>query len=83
MSKLPKYNRTLDPEERITAYTYAGKGDDLQNNEFELVLMNILGKHPRKELQSGIVAWHLASQTLLPYQWIIPERHMLIPSKHQ
>nr|XP_016463135.1 PREDICTED: uncharacterized protein LOC107786200 [Nicotiana tabacum] len=44
MPDISKYNRTIDPNEHITAYTCGIKGNDLEDDEIESVLLKNLGK---------------------------------------
>jgi len=44
MLDLPKYNGTSDPNEHITAYTCAVKGNDLKDDEIESVLLKKFGE---------------------------------------
>jgi len=44
MPKIPKYNRTTDPNAHVTSYTYAIKGNDLEDDEIESVLLKTLGE---------------------------------------
>lgn len=83
MIKPLKYNRTLDPDEHITAYTCAGKGDDRQDDKFELTLVKRLGE----ALSKRTTMWHrslrLASQTGLAYQRILLKSLMPMSPKQQ
>ncbi|XP_059285073.1 uncharacterized protein LOC132038418 [Lycium ferocissimum] len=40
MPDLPKYDGTTDPQEHVTSYTCAVKGNDMQPDEIESVLLN-------------------------------------------
>ncbi|XP_070034677.1 uncharacterized protein [Nicotiana tomentosiformis] len=44
MLEIPKYNKTTDPNEQITTYTCAIKGNDLEDNEIESVLLKKFGE---------------------------------------
>ncbi|XP_070046049.1 uncharacterized protein [Nicotiana tomentosiformis] len=44
MPKIPKYNSTTDPNEHVTSYTYAIKGNYLEDDEIESVLFKKLGE---------------------------------------
>nr|XP_018627617.1 uncharacterized protein LOC104100177 [Nicotiana tomentosiformis]XP_018627618.1 uncharacterized protein LOC104100177 [Nicotiana tomentosiformis] len=44
MPKVPKYDRTSDPQEHITTYTTAVKGNDLVPHEIESVLLKKFGE---------------------------------------
>nr|XP_016491630.1 PREDICTED: uncharacterized protein LOC107811257 [Nicotiana tabacum] len=49
MPKLPKYNGTSDPNEHITTYTCAGKGNDPKYDQIEPVLLKRFGETLSKE----------------------------------
>nr|XP_009794001.1 PREDICTED: proteasomal ubiquitin receptor ADRM1-B-like [Nicotiana sylvestris]XP_016508798.1 PREDICTED: proteasomal ubiquitin receptor ADRM1-B-like [Nicotiana tabacum] len=51
--ELPTYDRISDPEERTISYTYAGKGSDLQDDEFEPVSLKKFGE----TLSKGTIMW--------------------------
>ncbi|XP_070057391.1 uncharacterized protein [Nicotiana tomentosiformis] len=44
MPEIPKYNETTDPNEHVTSYTYAIKGNDLEDDEIESVLLKKFGE---------------------------------------
>ncbi|XP_070031758.1 uncharacterized protein [Nicotiana tomentosiformis] len=44
MPKISKYNRTSDPNEHVTSYTCAIKGNDLEDDEIESVLLKKFGE---------------------------------------
>ncbi|XP_070049403.1 uncharacterized protein [Nicotiana tomentosiformis] len=44
MPKIPKYNRTSDPNEYATSYTCAIKGNDLEDDEIESALLKKFGE---------------------------------------
>nr|XP_016484187.1 PREDICTED: uncharacterized protein LOC107804770 [Nicotiana tabacum] len=54
MPDVPKYNGTPDPNEHITAYTCAVKGNDLKDDEIESVLLKKFGK----TLSNGAMIWY-------------------------
>ncbi|XP_070047515.1 uncharacterized protein [Nicotiana tomentosiformis] len=54
MPKIPKYNGTIDPNEHVTSYTYAIKGNDLEDDEIEFVLL----KKFRETLLKGAMIWY-------------------------
>nr|XP_016476277.1 PREDICTED: uncharacterized protein LOC107797868 [Nicotiana tabacum] len=54
MSELPKYNGTTDPNEHITTYTYAVKGNNIKNDEIKSVLL----KEFEETLLKGAMMWH-------------------------
>lgn len=54
MPEIPKYNRTTDPNEHITSYTYAIKGNDLEDDEIESVLLKTFGE----TLSKGAMIWY-------------------------
>ncbi|XP_070020417.1 uncharacterized protein [Nicotiana sylvestris] len=49
MPELPKYNGTPDPNEHITAYMCAVKGNDIKDDEIESVLLKKFGETLSKE----------------------------------
>jgi len=49
MPDIPKYNRTTDPNEHITSYTCRIKGNGLNDDEIELVLLKKFGETLLKE----------------------------------
>ncbi|XP_070055301.1 uncharacterized protein [Nicotiana tomentosiformis] len=44
MLEIPKYNRTTNPNEHVTSYTCAIKGNYLEDDEFESVLLKKFGE---------------------------------------
>ncbi|XP_059285871.1 uncharacterized protein LOC132039401 [Lycium ferocissimum] len=54
MPDIPKYNRTTDPNEHVTAYTCAIKGNDLADDERESVLLKKFGE----TLSKGAMIWY-------------------------
>ncbi|XP_070019942.1 uncharacterized protein [Nicotiana sylvestris] len=54
MPELPKYNGTSDPNEHITVYTFAVKGNDIKDDEIESVLL----KKFREMLSKKAVMWY-------------------------
>ncbi|XP_070030004.1 uncharacterized protein [Nicotiana sylvestris] len=52
--EIPKYNGTTDPNEHVTSYTYAIKGNDLEDNEIESVLLKKFGE----TLSKGSMIWY-------------------------
>ncbi|XP_070006893.1 uncharacterized protein [Nicotiana sylvestris] len=54
MSDIPKYNRTIDPNEDITSYTCRIKGNDLEGDEIESVLLKTFGE----TLSKGAMIWY-------------------------
>nr|XP_009801531.1 PREDICTED: uncharacterized protein LOC104247270 [Nicotiana sylvestris] len=58
MPDLPKYDGTSDPQEHITTYTMAVKGNDLDPHEIESVLLKKFGE----TLTKGDLTWY----SLLP-----------------
>ncbi|XP_075095294.1 uncharacterized protein LOC142173573 [Nicotiana tabacum] len=58
MPEVPKYDGTLDPQEHITTYTIAVKGNDLAPHEIESVLLKKFGE----TLTRGSLTWY----SLLP-----------------
>ncbi|XP_070031129.1 uncharacterized protein [Nicotiana tomentosiformis] len=54
MPEIPKYNGTTDPNEHITSYTYAIKGNDLEDDEIESVLLKKFGE----TLSKGAMIWY-------------------------
>ncbi|XP_070029202.1 uncharacterized protein [Nicotiana sylvestris] len=44
MPNIPKYNGATNPNEHITSYTYGIKGNDLNNDEIESVLLKKFGE---------------------------------------
>ncbi|XP_075101934.1 uncharacterized protein LOC142177357 [Nicotiana tabacum] len=58
MTEMPKYDGTSNPQEHITTYTTAVKGNDLAPHEIESVLLKIFGE----TFTSGALTWY----SLLP-----------------
>nr|XP_009606660.1 uncharacterized protein LOC104100979 [Nicotiana tomentosiformis] len=58
MADIPKYDRTSDPQEHITAYTTALKWNDLDQHEIESILLKKFGQ----TLTKGALTWY----SLLP-----------------
>ncbi|XP_070039722.1 uncharacterized protein [Nicotiana tomentosiformis] len=54
MSEILKYNGTADPNEHVTSYTCAIKGNDLEDDEIESVLL----KKFRDTLSKGAMIWY-------------------------
>ncbi|XP_070020210.1 uncharacterized protein [Nicotiana sylvestris] len=54
MPNLPKYNRTSDPNEHVTTYTCAVKGNDLKDDEIESILLKKFGE----TLSKGAMMWY-------------------------
>ncbi|XP_070001875.1 uncharacterized protein [Nicotiana sylvestris] len=54
MPDIPMYNRTSDPNEHITSYTCGIKGNDLNDDEIESVLLNFFGE----TLSKGAMIWY-------------------------
>ncbi|XP_070014074.1 uncharacterized protein [Nicotiana sylvestris] len=54
MSDIPKYNGTTDPNEHITSYTCRIKGNDLEDDEIESVLLKNFGE----TLSKGAMIWY-------------------------
>ncbi|XP_070054633.1 uncharacterized protein [Nicotiana tomentosiformis] len=54
MHEIPKYNRTTDPNEHVTSYTCAIKGNDLEDDEIECVLLKRFGE----TLSKGAMIWY-------------------------
>ncbi|XP_060178197.1 uncharacterized protein LOC132608136 [Lycium barbarum] len=54
MPDILKYNGTTEPNEHVSAYTYAIKGNDLTDNERESVLLKKFGK----TLPKGAMIWY-------------------------
>ncbi|XP_070039160.1 uncharacterized protein [Nicotiana tomentosiformis] len=54
MPEIPKYNGTTDPNEHVTSYTYAIKGNDLEDDEIESVLLKRFGA----TLSKGAMIWY-------------------------
>ncbi|XP_070001697.1 uncharacterized protein [Nicotiana sylvestris] len=54
MPNLLKYNTTSDPNEHVTAYTCAIKGNDLKDDEIEFVLLKKFGE----TLSKGAIMWY-------------------------
>ncbi|XP_059310847.1 uncharacterized protein LOC132062261 [Lycium ferocissimum] len=51
---IPKYNGTTDPNEHVTTYTCAIKGNDLADDERELVMLKKFGE----TLSKGAMIWY-------------------------
>nr|XP_009786539.1 PREDICTED: uncharacterized protein LOC104234641 [Nicotiana sylvestris] len=49
MPEIPKYNGTTDPNEHVTSYTCAIKGNDLEDDEVESVLLKKFGETLSKD----------------------------------
>ncbi|XP_070049438.1 uncharacterized protein [Nicotiana tomentosiformis] len=54
MTDIPKYNGTTDPNEHVTSYTCAIKGNDLEDDEIESILL----KKFRETLSKGAMIWY-------------------------
>nr|XP_009784511.1 PREDICTED: uncharacterized protein LOC104232932 [Nicotiana sylvestris]XP_016514349.1 PREDICTED: uncharacterized protein LOC107831134 [Nicotiana tabacum] len=54
MPDIPKYNRITDPNEHIISYTCGIKGNDLNDNEIESVLLKIFGE----TFSKGVFIWY-------------------------
>ncbi|XP_070046187.1 uncharacterized protein [Nicotiana tomentosiformis] len=54
MPDIPKYNGITDPNEHVTFYTCAIKGNDLEDDEIESVLLKKLGE----TLSKGVMIWY-------------------------
>ncbi|XP_070050024.1 uncharacterized protein [Nicotiana tomentosiformis] len=54
MPDIPKYNGTTNPNEHITSYTCAMKGNDLEDYEIESVLLKEFGE----TLSKGAMIWY-------------------------
>ncbi|XP_070039084.1 uncharacterized protein [Nicotiana tomentosiformis] len=54
MPEIPKYNGTTDSNEHVTSYTCALKGNDLEDNEIESVLLKKFGE----TLSKGSMIWY-------------------------
>ncbi|XP_060190670.1 uncharacterized protein LOC132619942 [Lycium barbarum] len=54
MPDIPKYNGTTDPNEHVTAYTCAIKGNDLADDERESLLLKKFGE----TLSKGAMIWY-------------------------
>ncbi|XP_070004596.1 uncharacterized protein [Nicotiana sylvestris] len=54
MPELPKYNGTTDPNEHVTAYTCAVKGNDIKNDNIESILLKKFGE----TLLKGAMIWY-------------------------
>nr|XP_009779390.1 PREDICTED: uncharacterized protein LOC104228605 [Nicotiana sylvestris] len=54
MPDIPKYNGTTNPNEHITSYTCGIKGNDLNDDEIELVLLKRFGE----TLSKGAMIWY-------------------------
>ncbi|XP_070012563.1 uncharacterized protein [Nicotiana sylvestris] len=54
MPEIPKYNGMTDPNENITSYTYAVKGNDLEDDKIESVLL----KKFKETLSKGALIWY-------------------------
>ncbi|XP_070050530.1 uncharacterized protein [Nicotiana tomentosiformis] len=54
MPEIPKYNGTIDPNKHVTSYTYAIKGNDLEDDEIESVLLKKFGE----TLSKRAIIWH-------------------------
>ncbi|XP_070049223.1 uncharacterized protein [Nicotiana tomentosiformis] len=54
MPEIPKYNRTTDPNEHVTSYTCAIKGNNLEDDEIGYVLLKTIGE----TLSKGAMIWY-------------------------
>jgi len=54
MPEISKYNETTDPNEHVTSYTCAIKGNDLEDDEIESVLLKKFGE----TLSKGAMIWY-------------------------
>lgn len=54
MLDIPKYSGITNPNEHVTSYTYTIKGNDLEDNEIESVLLKYFGE----SLSKGTMIWY-------------------------
>ncbi|XP_009769347.2 uncharacterized protein [Nicotiana sylvestris] len=54
MPEIPKYNGTTDPNEHVASYMCAIKGNNLEDDEIESVLLKKFGK----TLSKGVMIWY-------------------------
>ncbi|XP_070017461.1 uncharacterized protein [Nicotiana sylvestris] len=54
MPEIPKYNGTTDPNEHVTSYTCTIKGNDLEDDDIESVLLKKFGE----TLSKGAMIWY-------------------------
>ncbi|XP_070050949.1 uncharacterized protein [Nicotiana tomentosiformis] len=54
MPDIPKYNGTIDPNEYVTSYTCAIKGNDLEDDEIKSALLKEFGE----TLSKGAMIWY-------------------------
>ncbi|XP_070037048.1 uncharacterized protein [Nicotiana tomentosiformis] len=54
MPEIPKYNGTTDPNEHATSYTCAIKGNDMEDDKIESVLVKVFGE----TLLKGAMIWY-------------------------
>ncbi|XP_070011731.1 uncharacterized protein [Nicotiana sylvestris] len=65
MPELPKYNGTSDPDECVTSYTCAAKGNGIKSDEIGFVFLKKFGE----TLSKGAAMWYhnLASNSIDPF----------------
>ena len=65
MLELPKYDGTTDPNEHVTAYNCAVKGNDIKSDIIEFVLLKKFGE----TLSKGAMTWYhnLAPNTIVSF----------------
>ncbi|XP_070046896.1 uncharacterized protein [Nicotiana tomentosiformis] len=54
MPEIPKYNRTTEPNEHVTSYTCTIKGNNLEDDDIESVLLKKFGE----TLSKGAMIWY-------------------------
>ncbi|XP_059315842.1 uncharacterized protein LOC132066564 [Lycium ferocissimum] len=66
MPDIPKYDGMTDPQEHVTSYTRAIKGNDIEEDEIESVLL----KKFRETLSKGALTWydHLPEHSITSFE---------------
>ncbi|XP_059310228.1 uncharacterized protein LOC132061418 [Lycium ferocissimum] len=68
MPDIQKYNGTTDPHEHVTSYTCAIKGNDMEEDEIESVLLKKFGE----TLSKGALTWydHLPEHSITSFEML-------------
>ncbi|XP_059310001.1 uncharacterized protein LOC132061161 [Lycium ferocissimum] len=68
MPDIPKYDGTTDPQEHVTSYTCSIKGNDVEEDEIESVLLKKFGE----TLSKGALTWydHLPEHSITSFEML-------------
>ena len=68
MPDIQKYDGTTDPQEHVTSYTCAIKGNDVEEDEIKSVLLKKFGK----TLSKGALTWydHLPEHSITSFEML-------------